>query len=229
MRASLLAPAVAAVFLSTAASAATIRILQPDGTLFAPAQYGPAATFDNEPATPYGNTSPPAGTFTDGGGQFSGAGLVMNNFGGPSLGLYATPFGDGTNYMAVLGGSSEDILYSTLRDSFGMYWGSVDAYNSLAFYDGNTLVATVTGSQVGPLLANGGQSGYSSNGFVLITSLPSFNEVVVASGANSFEFDNVVAGVPEPSTWVVLMLGFVAVGYAGRRVRKDDRYLPEVA
>ena len=56
----------------------------------------------------------------------------MNNGGQPSLGLYATPFGDTTNYMAVLGGGSEKIAFSSQMNAFGLYWGSVDTYNFLS-------------------------------------------------------------------------------------------------
>jgi hypothetical protein len=188
-------------------------VLTPAGALFPPAQYGPVATFDNETATPYGNTTA-TGVFTDGGAQFSGDGIVMNNHGGGSLGLYATPCADGTNYMAVLGGDTETIKYSSLRDSFGLYWGSIDTYNSLSFYDGATLIATIGGGQVSPLLAPGGQPDYFSNGYVLITGLPKFNTVLVSSASNSFEFDNVAAAAPEASTWGMMALGFAGLGYA---------------
>jgi fibronectin-binding autotransporter adhesin len=68
----------------------------------------------------------------------------MNNGGQGSLGLYATPYGDATNYMAMLGGGSEQIAFSRLNTSFGLYWGSVDTYNSLTFYDGNISAARRT-------------------------------------------------------------------------------------
>jgi hypothetical protein len=155
----------------------------------------------------------------------------MNNGGQDSLGLYATPFGDMTNYMAVLGGGSEEIAYAGTKTSFGLYWGSVDTYNSLTFYSGDTLVATITGADVDPpISANGGQTDYTSNAYVLITGLQ-FDHVFASSSSNSFEFDNVVAGgtsglpssvaaVPEPSTWAMLMLGFTGLGYAAFRRRK---------
>jgi hypothetical protein len=145
----------------------------------------------------------------------------MNNGGQGSLGLYATPYGDTTNYMAVLGGGSEAIAYSSLKNSFGLYWGSVDTFNSLAFYNGDTLVATITGADVDPPVnANGDQTDYASNGYVWITALPQFDRVVAASSSNSFEFDNVVAAVPEPSTWAMLLLGFAGLGYAASRRSK---------
>ena len=85
----------------------------------------------------------------------------MNNGARDSLGLYAAPFGDATNYMAVLGGGSEEIAYSGSKNSFGLYWGSVDTYNSLTFYSGDNLVATITGADVDPpVSANGGHGLY---------------------------------------------------------------------
>jgi hypothetical protein len=195
-----------------------------------PSGYGTVVTFDEAGVKqdPYGTTSPYSSSPVDfgvAGVQFSGSGVVMDNHGLGSDDLYATPFGDdNNNYMAVLGGGTEDINYSSLRDSFGLYWGSVDTYNSLAFYNGGTLVATVTGSEVDPpLLADGDQTDFGSNGYVLINSLPKFNEVVVTSAANSFEFDNVVAGVPEPSTWAMMLLGFAGLGYAAYRKTKTER------
>jgi hypothetical protein len=214
--------AVIALGLSTAANAASITILPP-GDIGPPAGYGTGATFNSVSAQPYGTTGS-SGPFLDGGATFSGSGVVMNNGSQGSLGLYATPYGDATNYMAVLGGGSEEIAFSALKSSFGLYWGSVDTYNSLAFYNGDTLVATISGADVAPpMTANGGQTDYASNGYVLLSALPQFDRVVAASSSNSFEFDNVVAGtsaVPEPSTWAMLLIGFTGLGYAGFRRSK---------
>jgi PEP-CTERM motif len=227
MRISGLLGAVVAIGLSTAGNAASITILSP-GDLGPPSGYGSVVTFDNLSAEAYRSTVA-FGSFSDGGASFSGSGIVMNNGGADSLGLYATPLGDGTNYMAVLGGGSEEIVYSGSKNSFGLYWGSIDTYNSLAFYSGNVLVATITGADVDPpMSANGDQMDYASNGYVLITGLPQFDRVFASSSANSFEFDNVVAGgatqlssaVPEPSTWAMLLLGCAGLGYAASRRSK---------
>ena len=217
MRISGLLSAVVALGLSTAGNAASITILSP-GVFGPPAGYGSAATFDDVLSAEGYGSQDPFGSYHGGNADFSGLGIIMNNLGQGSLGLYATPFGDKTNYMAVLGGGSEEIAYSGLKNSFGLYWGSVDTYNSLTFYNGDNSVATITGAEVDPPMnANGGQTDYASNGYVLITGLPQFDRVVAASSSNSFEFDNVVAGVPEPSTWAMLLLGFAGLGYAAYR------------
>ena len=215
-------PFVATLMVSHHVFAYTIDVL-PDGALLPPAGYA-AATFDNLPAEPYGSTAP-FGTFTEQGATFSGSGIVMNNHGADLHGLYATPYGDASNYMAVLGGGSETIAYSAPRNCFGLYWGSVDTYNDLFFYSGTSLVATVTGPDVAPPMhADGGQTSYASNGYVLISQLPSFDSVVVYSGGYSFEFDNVAAGAPEPSTWAMLGIGFLGLAtLAVRRRRRDGR------
>ncbi len=59
-----------------------------------------------------------------------------------------------------------------------------------------------------------------SNRYFVISGFD-FNKAVFSSNGNSFEFDNVaVGGVPEPSTWMMLMLGFGGLGYAGYRRAK---------
>ena len=189
MRVSWLLGAVVAFGLSTAGNAASITVL-PAGDLEPPTGYVPDATSIASPLRLMG--ARPIRLVRRRGRYFSGSGVVMNNGGQGSLGLYASPFGDTTNYMAVLGGRSEEIAYSGFNTSFGLYWGSVDTYNSLAFYNDSVLVATITRRL--PLNANGGQTDYASNAYVWITALPQFDRVLAASSSNAFEFDNIYAG-----------------------------------
>ena len=151
---------------------------------------------------------------------------------GTLSGAYATPYGDGTNYMAVLPGGSEKIVYSQPRTRFGLYWGSVDDYNVLQFFsgDGANPLVTITGSDaLLPLRANGDQASYASNGYVLITSLPQFDRVLVTSSSPSFEFDNVTVGAPEPSTWAMLGIGFVGLASQALRRGRKDRLAEAIA
>ncbi|MGJ4950875.1 Npun_F0296 family exosortase-dependent surface protein [Bradyrhizobium sp. HKCCYLS20291] len=110
----------------------------------------------------------------------------------------AAPFmsggADKTAYLSIGNRAQETITFDSAKNSFGLYWGSVDAYNSISFYNGTKLVASYTGSDVAPLLANGGQNSLASNGYVEFLGLSPFNKVVLASSQDAFELDNVSAG-----------------------------------
>ena len=169
-----------------------------------------------------------------GGITFSGTALIANNAPGTSAGISASPAGDATNYMSILGGNSETLTFAATETRFGLYWGSIDAYNSISFFSGNDAspFLTLTGNTLNaapPVGSNGDQSSALTNSYLTFTDL-SFNKIVLASAQNSFEFDNLsyggaehhfsVGSVPEPSTWAMMVLGFVGVGFMTYR-RKD--------
>lgn len=89
-----------------------------------------------------------------------------------------------------VGGASAaySVLNSTL---FQIFWGSVDKYNTLAFYNGNTFVGSLTGGDLAPLVFGFGHD------FVELTVGGVFNTVVMTSSINAFEFSNIVASCPE--------------------------------
>ena len=98
------------------------------------------STFDGTEANsvvraPYDTTlSTP---FTDGPGYFTDKGIVVNNGASRSGGVYATPFGDTSNYLAVVpnpAGSPAQVDYTSTYTFLGLYWGSIDTYNSITFY-----------------------------------------------------------------------------------------------
>jgi hypothetical protein len=106
---------------------------------------------------------------------------------------------------------------------FGLLWGSVDDYNKLSFYDGNTLLFSFTGLDV-----DGGANGNQGAGgtfYVNIDSDVAFNKVVASSTAYGFEFDNVavainpiaVSPIPEPEVYSLLMAGLALIGAIVRR------------
>jgi hypothetical protein len=106
---------------------------------------------------------------------------------------------------------------------FGLLWGSVDDYNTLSFYDGNTLLFSFTGIDV-----DGGANGNRGAGgtfYVNINSDTAFNKVVASSTNYGFEFDNValainpvaVSPVPEPGAYSLLMAGLALIGAIIRR------------
>jgi fibronectin-binding autotransporter adhesin len=191
----------------TPASAYTISVLG-DGVQFG--SLGAGETFEEFALAPSSSTTP--GAFNSGNGAFSGSGVVANY---TSSGNFAFPYGDSSNnYMAVLGGGSELISYSGHETVFGLYWGSVDAYNSLTFSDG----VTIGGAQITALIDDGDQTSYSSNRYVIISGLPLFDSVTISSSQNAFEFDNVAVGTtPLPSTWSMMLIGLACLGFAGYR------------
>ncbi|MGY3448533.1 Npun_F0296 family exosortase-dependent surface protein [Bradyrhizobium sp. USDA 4353] len=126
---------------------------------------------------------------------------------------YMADGADKTNYLSIGNHAQETITFDSVKNSFGLYWGSVDSYNSISFYNGTKLVASYTGSDVAPLLANGGQASLASNGYVEFLGLSPFNKVVLASSQNAFEIDNVSAGsiADQPVKLVSKMSGSLTV------------------
>lgn len=146
---------------------------------------------------------------------------------GNSSGVYAQPFGTTTKYISVpngsIAGNTATLVLGTLSDYFGLYWGSVDTYNTITFYrtgDANP-VASYTGSQLSGLIANGNQSSNNSNRFVnFFFGSDRFDRVVLTSTQFAFESDNHayrVAPVPLPAAAWLLLSGLVGFGAVARR------------
>jgi fibronectin-binding autotransporter adhesin len=161
----------------------------------------PTETFDGLTAGSVSNNGMGQGNFTssalDATFTASGdAGIVHGSssvsaapFIGPSPGQ-----ADATNYLSIGAHGSETITFASEQNEFGLYWGSADSFNTISFYDGNTLVASYSGTDVAPLLANGNQGSFASNGYVEFSNLAPFDTVVLASSSNAFEIDNISSG-----------------------------------
>jgi hypothetical protein len=132
------------------------------------------------------------------------------------LGMGTGP--DGTTYMSVEGGGVESATWATPQTSLSIYWGSIDGnsnLNSLAVtVDGYTL----TGADLITLgaLGAGDQTSPADNQWVTIAGLGAFTQVSFSSTSNAFEF-SLGSGVPEPSTWAMMGLGFAGLGFMGWR------------
>ncbi len=189
--------------------------------------------FDNLPLGSAGGTSGGiAVTFAGEGhavqGSVSGsyAAPYLSNSNGTLFGD-PTPSGpDATTYLAT-GIGSVSLALPGSEKYFGLLWGSVDAYNTLSFYDAsNTLIGTITGQNV-TAAANGNQ-GASGTLYVNINSTVAFSKVVASSTSRAFEFDNVAfdpttTAVPEPSSLALVGTGVLALGLARSRRRAVRR------
>ena len=110
------------------------------------------------------------------------------------------------------------LLTPDLR-GISFYWGSIDTHNMVEVLGaGGSILASITGLDVS--VAGGNQGLPQTNRRVFIEA--GANEVITglrfsATGV-AFELDDIaVAGVPEPATWAMLILGFGLVGFAARR------------
>ena len=156
---------------------------------------------------------------------------------GASSGVYAAPYlsgGNGTGFGAQPNGADTTTYLSTGVGSIeldftqnlsylGVLWGSIDGYNSIAFYDGATLLQSFSGTDI--LAGANGDQGVNGTLYVNFNSDTLFNRVVFSSTQNAFEFDNVAYNqtidhevpAPEPVTLSLFGAGLAGVGALRRR------------
>lgn len=140
---------------------------------------------------------------------------------GPSIGgsLPDTVTLDYAGLIASLGGQTLNYL--------GLYYGSIDTYNDLMFYDANgVLIQTITGQSLIDLFngRSGDQISNATNIYVnlLFTDAEAFTSFKFTTSGVAFEMDNVAVGynvsaIPEPGSIALVGLGLAAAGMTRRR------------
>ncbi|MDI9246319.1 PEP-CTERM sorting domain-containing protein [Marinobacter sp. CHS3-4] len=144
---------------------------------------------------------------------------------GSESGKYAQPADTGTKYLSVpREGSSgtASLMLGTTANYFGLYWGSIDTYNTLTFLLNDQVVDAFTGTEIAtyiPGAADGNQTSYSSNRyFNFFFGSQTFDEVQLTSDGYAFETDNhAFATVSEPGTLALMALGVIGLLMARSR------------
>lgn len=207
LKASLAISALAlAVLPSTASATVTLVSVTPGTVPYA----GPTPTYDFESPAPVSG------------------GIVTST---SVANVSAQPYGSTGNFWTTgpTDGGPGIMDLSAIGDIFNIsfIWGSVDSYNTLEFLDAalNPLATFVGNDIYNP--ANGGQSDPNTNPVVRFdltgSDVGALTYLRLTSTTNAFETDNfAINAVPEPATWMMMLLGFGAAGYSLRRQRKSS-------
>jgi hypothetical protein len=137
---------------------------------------------------------------------------------------FVEPQNDTSDYLTT-GTSFVTInLAATPVNYFGLDWGTVDTYNTIAFTEANGTVDTFTGTQAAAaanIPANGTTDAYVN---FLANPGTTLKSVTLSSSNFAFESDNIsygnVAATPEPATWSMLAAG---LGVAGLLIRRRNK------
>lgn len=180
-------------------------------------------TFDDAPLGSLGNT-----TYTHSSGvSYSGIGgdIVQNNgYGYAPLPDQPGYIQQDNHFLTVGSYNTSDLVidFDVDSDYFGFYFGSIDTYNNLQFFNDGKLIAALTGSDI-RAQANGDTSTTGSR-FVNIFAEEgeNFDQVVFQSNARAFETDNHayrLANVPTPAAVLPILSGLFA---SAKRHKKKD-------
>lgn len=147
---------------------------------------------------------------------------------GSASGLYAQPLGTDSAYLTVPNPSptthTAEFGLGTTANYFGLFWGSIDDYNSISFYRDNVQLANFSGADIVGQFANGSQVSYSSNRYINFDfGNDMYDTVRLSSSGFAFESDNHAyvksTFVPEPINLVLMGLGVFGLCIARRSQR----------
>ena len=148
------------------------------------------------------------------GGALSGSGAILDIW----LPESAQPAGDTTKYLAVSypdKAGAVQLSFSEPEDYFGLYWGSLDSWNSIAFFSNHAQIAAFTGTDIAELAglaADGDQQSFASNRYInFYLGAASYDRVALSTANFNFEIDNISFGdppaeIPEPRALMILGL-----------------------
>ena len=146
-----------------------------------------------------------------------------NNVAGSIVDQRLSPWDDELGPYSFVAGQAE-YTFDVLSTFFNLVWGSPDLYNTLSFYNGNTLVDSVNGG----VIEGFGFGINVPNSFVNITTNAAFNRVVFSAlnletnqPQNAFEWAAVtnvfVPTVPLPAGGLLLLTGLAGIAALRRR------------
>ena len=214
----------AALFIGTSAEAATTIVTFGDGTGGLSSGETLYANF-NSGVPSYGGVTGSNYQVMSGNVSGQGADPAVGDQGDPYLSVgYNGQTGIATfDFTSQPGGGVSQI---------GLDYGSADAYNSFIIHLSDNTFETFTGQQVIDFgLADGNQQASNTNGRLTFKagSGLTITGIDLTSTQAALEADNlgVIAAVPEPSTWGLMLFGFGAMGVSLRRRRR--RGLPILA
>lgn len=149
------------------------------------------------------------------------------NFGDGFSGVSVTTFGGLFGFNTTVGGAkwfgfpdqgpaTATISFGSATNSFGFWTTGVQTNFTSAItltqIDGSQLVFSL------PINSNGGANFFGVTDMIGFTSVTlTLNSTGDAWGVDDFSYNGVNGGVPEASTWMMLIAGFGLVGAAARR------------